>query len=696
MGRMGGEVSLQLRRPGSSCSKPAPMRTKRVTLRRGNRCVLGRKGRGMLTDNQDAAANHLNGPAFAEADAGSGKTTMLVERCRRLVRAGVYAGGILNVTFANKNVQDFRKKLTEGDERGLYGGVEVVTFHALARRIMGKPKLVDFGWLCREAGLGLGEKGVAELSAFVSERSGRGFVADLRLWSVGVREHFREAQGERARAWAQAERKRLALGVHTYDSMMAGGLMKLLSEAHARRHWQRLTRFIMADEYQDANWLQATLLDVLAERHRNLMVVGDDKQAIYSWRGAEARFLGEFSTRWPDAKRFELPDNFRCKGEVLASAKEVHPQSSISLTRGFGGYVEVADQSSLAVRLRRAADAVGEDSMAILVRTYAQAPALELALFKAALKIRSDRAPFFYQGGAKVLSSALGVLAQADADAPLRTPACSAGQKLLLALRALPFPVGRELRRKLTLQSLRRSAEGDLARFLDDCSLGGDAVDLLTQLELRFGPRNQDGVIRRDDFVKALLVAAHGLSALKLVTQLASFKARPGEAGVSLMSVHRAKGLEWPVVFVPGLERYPLRGDTSEERNLLFVALTRAKNCLVLSGEGSTPYLERGGAGAKEKGRRTALLLAQNELSVHEALELAELVQALGIQRYLERYFGRGGDLSARMREVLAAAGWSPKRFSRAQAWRDSDLWARLAPGHVTVKGKDVRAAWVN
>ena len=207
--------------------------------------------------------------------------------------------------------------------------------------------------------------------------------------------------------------------------------MKLLSEPDSRERWQRLTRFIMADEYQDANWLQATLLDVLAERHHNLMVVGDDKQAIYGWRGAEARFLGEFSTRWPDAKRFELPDNFRCKGEILVSAKEVHPQSSISLTQGFGGYVEVADQGSLALRLKRAADAVGADNLAILVRTYAQSPALELELFKASLKLRSDRVPFFYQGDAKVISSALGVLAQAGVDAPLRTPSYRCRSKAL-------------------------------------------------------------------------------------------------------------------------------------------------------------------------------------------------------------------------------------------------------------------------
>ena len=215
----------------------------------------------------------------------------------------------------------------------------------------------------------------------------------------------------------------------------------------------------------------------------------------------------------------------------------------------------------------------------------------------------------------------------------------------MLALRALPFPISKGLKQKLTRQSLRHSAEGDLARFLDDYSLTGNAPDLLMQLELRFGSRDENIMPSRDSFSKALFAAARGLSAEAFIARLARFKARPGEAGVNLMSVHRSKGLEWPMVFVPGLERYPLRGDTKEERNLLFVALTRAKHCLVLSSEGNTPYLDREGAGAQEKGRRTALLLAQERLSVHEALELAELVQALGIQRYLERYFERGSDL---------------------------------------------------
>ena len=628
----------------------------------------------MFTPNQDEAASHGGGPAVAIAEAGSGKTTVLAERCRRLISTGTPPDDIWMVTFANKNVGDFRAKLDP-----LCAGVHVMTFHALANRILDKPVLVGLASLL---GPEDEEVDLQALDAFIARASGQGQVPELDVLPPAARRVFAQAEGALVTVWAQCERVRRRRGVHTFDSMMAGSLMRLLCEPDVREMWQNRSRAILADEYQDANLVQATLLDLLAQGHRNLMVVGDPKQAIYAWRGAETRFLEEFAVRYPDATPYSLPDNFRCKGEVLASAREVHPDSQLSLTRGFGGALEVVPEAGLGDALAGAARTVGPTDVAVLVRTYAQSTALEVALLERGLALNLEgKVPFFYRGSARVLTSACAVLAQAD-DA-------SRNRKLALGLKALGLGAPQGLLGGATLREL---ATGELAAFLEAFSSAvadegpQGAVRLLGALQAHFA-------LRCDDASRGLFKVAAGRSVGELLEALREHRSPDG---VTLTSVHKAKGREWEVVCVPNLERFAPGARTTEareERNLLFVALTRAKSHLILSGAGETPYLHLGGTRARDQGDRVRTLLSQDDLTVGEALEVAELVQMMGLKRYVERYFERRDTVSVRVRQALAAAAWSPKRH---RVERSSPYWEGLTPGQPEVHLRDIVGAWLN
>ena len=645
-----------------------------------------------FTSYQQSAIGHGAGPAYILAEPGSGKTTVLAARCAALVSGGVSPSDILMLTFANKNADDFRAKLGEACE-----GICVMTFHALAYRIMERPALLDFADLVRQSGLASapGVSGAdvnsAALGRFISNASGQGFAPTLEDIPEAARGVFRQARGELVPAWAALERLRKERGVHTFDSVMAGCVMRLCHERDVLARWQNKFRFVLADEFQDANRVQSALLDLLARRHRNIMVVGDARQAIYGWRGAQARFLTEFPARWARAKLYSLPDNFRCKGEVLLTARQVHPESELSLTCGFGGKLDVTPGAALAQKLAEVSRDVGAANVAVLLRTHAQSVRLELALLTLGVQVNLEgKRPFFYRGGAKVLTSALAVLAQAEAPGRART--------LLLALRALPFAPTPGLARALASQPLRTAATGELAAFLaafgDEITRGACASSLLARLQKRFG-------VVGDEETRALFAAAAGESVAGLLSKLKGHRA---EDGVTLTTIHKAKGREWTVVCVPGLERFAVRREGSgaarrdsradlEERNLLFVALTRASHHLILSGEGEAPCLGLQGERARVLTLRASTLLGRDELSFSEALEIAELVQILGLKRYVEHYFERREVLGVRVRQALAAAAWSPKR---GQARRASPYWEDLTPGQPELSFRDVVGAWLN
>lgn len=290
-----------------------------------------------LNEQQLAAVTAPPGPALVIAGAGSGKTRTLTFRVAYLLEQGIPPDRILLLTFTNKAAAEMMRRVTDllGHElRALWGG----TFHSIGARILrlhaealGYQR--DFTILDRDDAKDLIKACLAEAKIDKADKhfpkpdvlneifslaaNTHKSVAELVAAQFG---HF--AEHERAIAGLQkryAERKR-ATNAMDFDDLLALWLKLLQEHADIREHYQRRFQFILVDEYQDTNKLQGDLIDLLAARHHNVMVVGDDAQSIYAWRGANFANILDFPKRHPGAKVFKIETNYRSTPEILEVA----------------------------------------------------------------------------------------------------------------------------------------------------------------------------------------------------------------------------------------------------------------------------------------------------------------------------------------------------------------------------------------
>ncbi|HEX9045510.1 MAG TPA: ATP-dependent helicase, partial [Verrucomicrobiae bacterium] len=290
-----------------------------------------------LNEQQLAAVTALPGPALVIAGAGSGKTRTLTYRVAYLLEQGIPPERILLLTFTNKAAAEMMHRVAEllGQEmRSLWGG----TFHSIGARILrlhadalGYHR--DFTILDRDDAKELIKACVTDAKI---ETKGTHFpkldvlneifslaanthhsVEDL---LAGQFDYFAQFTKEvAALGKAYVERKR-ASNAMDFDDLLALWLKLMQEHADICEHYQRRFQFILVDEYQDTNKLQGDLIDLLAARHKNVMVVGDDAQSIYAWRGANFANILNFPKRYPGAKVFKIETNYRSTPEILQVA----------------------------------------------------------------------------------------------------------------------------------------------------------------------------------------------------------------------------------------------------------------------------------------------------------------------------------------------------------------------------------------
>ncbi len=290
-----------------------------------------------LNEQQLAAVTAPPGPALVIAGAGSGKTRTLTYRVAYLIEQGVPPDRILLLTFTNKAAAEMMRRVTDllGCElSALWGG----TFHAIGNRILRRhANLIgyrpDYTILDREDALDLIKACLTE--AAPDRASGRFPKPDVlgELFSLAVNTHRSLKQViESDYPWLEeferqilslaeryAARKR-ATNSMDFDDLLWQWLRLMQEHAEVREFYQRRFEFILVDEYQDTNTLQADLIDLLAAKHRNVMVVGDDAQSIYSWRGANFENILRFPERYRDAKIYRIETNYRSTPEILRVA----------------------------------------------------------------------------------------------------------------------------------------------------------------------------------------------------------------------------------------------------------------------------------------------------------------------------------------------------------------------------------------
>jgi DNA helicase-2/ATP-dependent DNA helicase PcrA len=289
---------------------------------------------GELNEQQFAAVTAPPGPALVIAGAGSGKTRTLTYRVAYLLEQGIPPERILLLTFTNKAAKEMMRRVADllGQElASLWGG----TFHSIGNRILRQQARLlgyqrDFSILDREDGKHLIATCIAESDVDVkATRFPKAEVLN-EIFSLALNtqksvpqilreqfDHFSHLAVQVADIHRRYEARKRATNVMDFDDLLALWLRLLQEHQEVCEQYQRRFQFILVDEYQDTNKLQSDLIDLLAARHHNVMVVGDDAQSIYAWRGANFQNILKFPERYPKAVIYKIETNYRSTPEIL-------------------------------------------------------------------------------------------------------------------------------------------------------------------------------------------------------------------------------------------------------------------------------------------------------------------------------------------------------------------------------------------
>jgi DNA helicase-2/ATP-dependent DNA helicase PcrA len=603
---------------------------------------------GALNSRQREAVVHEGGPLVVFAGAGSGKTRVITYRVAHLISEhGVAPWRILAVTFTNKAAGEMRERLL-----GLLGeegsAVRVGTFHATCARLLrrhgqsaGLSK--DFTIYDDQDQLALVKRVLRDLG--LDEKR-----YQPKAMAGRINRAKQEVQGpediETPDAWSEVVRRVYTAyeeRLHQANALDFGDLIyrtvRALENDEAFRD-EVVGRFshVLVDEFQDTNQAQFRLVRLLAEGHRNLCVVGDDDQSIYRWRGADRRNILDFRASFPDATLVKLEQNYRSTKRILRSANAVITRNTEREPKELwtdneeGDAVLVVrtmderDEARLVLRGVRELMAQGRSpsDVAVFYRTHAQSRVIEEALRGGNIAYRIVGGMRFYdRAEVKDLLAYLRVMANPADDMSLlriiNTPARGIGKTTITRLLDHAAEQGRGLTDILgegAIGQVGNAARKRLAGFHRlICELREVAVSGAPLGEIGAEVVNQSGyaeMLRHDDSVEAdarfqnvqELVASMDefqrenpesslADFLENVTLQTSADEDSGGDRVTLMTVHAAKGLEFPIVMVTGLEEqvFPFKGidpwedpeELEEERRLAYVAFTRAEEKLILS-----------------------------------------------------------------------------------------------------------------
>ena len=599
-----------------------------------------------LNPQQQKIVEHMEGPALVIAGAGSGKTRVITHRVARLIASGVPPSAILMVTFTNKAAEEMRRRV-EGEVGGREAvrGLVAGTFHSVANRFLRRHATMigydsnfticddtDSRDLIKAAIAETVEKSDRKFpkASVVQTVLSMAFNRSLELSDLLRREYpwLQEFQGELEAVETVYRKKKRANNAMDFDDLLDNWCL-LLAE-HPNLEMVRKLRFLLVDEYQDTNVIQAEILTRLAAGHDNLMVVGDDAQSIYGWRGANFENILTFTERHGGAV-YHLEQNYRSTPDILELANSsinhntaqftkhlqaVLPPQALPRLQYFRDEYEEADYL-----VERILDYRDQDiplrEMGVLYRNHMQAATLQIRLTQAGIPftIRSG-IRFFEQAHIKDVVAFLKVLFN-----PLDE---IAWMRILKMLPGVGNATAQKIYRVFTSQQAvrlspdnqdllkavppkARKAWEELAlnfKHLIDAQQGPSEMILkLTggfyndQLYSQFdNPKEREADLHYlADFASRYGTVERFLSQLALVGSTVIRDYEEDEAQdpeyLTLSTVHQAKGLEWDVVFVIGLAdgRFPHSRclepveRLEEERRLFYVAVTRCRRHLEIT-----------------------------------------------------------------------------------------------------------------
>jgi DNA helicase-2/ATP-dependent DNA helicase PcrA len=606
-----------------------------------------------LNEQQLAAVTAPPGPLLVIAGAGSGKTRTLTYRVAYLLENGIDPRNILLLTFTNKAAREMLGRvanLLPVDASGLWGG----TFHSIGNRILRRHGTAlgyssGFTIMDREDQKDLIDAVVTSAGIDPKEiRFPKGDVlAEIFSFVVNTENPLEELLAEKFPYFLplldkiqdvreRYEKKKKATNSMDFDDLLQKTLSMFQQHERIAEIYRRQFQFILVDEYQDTNKIQADLVDLLARDHHNVMVVGDDAQSIYSWRGANFQNILEFPKRYPDAQVFKIEMNYRSVPEILevanaAIAANVHQfRKHLSATReskalkpALVALNDSAEQAQfVAQRILELRDEnVDLNDIAVLYRAHYHAVELQLELSRRGIPYQiTSGIRFFEQAHIKDVTAFVRVVAN-----PRDEVAFKRMVKLLPGIgnrtaenlwrnwenwlvEGGEISSWRERLSSMPAPAKSKKAWEQLAHTLDEIAPAGQpnmpsemitsVVEAIYDDYAKANFTNYE--LRREDLNQLAIFARQFKDVHEFLSQLALISNVEAEAApaqisdkeaVNLSSVHQAKGLEFHTVFViwltdgmfPSNRSLDTRDALEEERRLFYVAITRARDELYLA-----------------------------------------------------------------------------------------------------------------
>ena len=603
-----------------------------------------------LNPPQQEAVQHAAGPLLILAGAGSGKTRVITRRIAYLIaRRGVQPWNILAVTFTNKAASEMRKRVEQLlGARGL--GVALGTFHSTCVRILRKWH-VELGFRssfviyddadqlgvirdCLKA-LNLSEKSLSPRSVLARISRAKNEMLTPGEYA-GTAADFTEERTAKIYSMYQ-ERLRASHAVD-FDDLLMLTVLLFRDHPHILEHYEHLWRYVLVDEYQDTNQAQYQIVNFLSRRHGNLCVVGDDDQSIYRWRGADLNNILDFERDHPGCRVIKLEQNYRSTQNILDAAGGVVANNAgrkgkTLWTENPAGEAIVVYQASdeqaeagfIVERIRELAAEQGHslDDFAVFYRTNAQSRVLEDALRRAVTPyVIVGGLRFYERKEVKDLLAYLRLVANPDdaqsfkriVNVPTRGIGAASVGKLEGLAQSERISIWeactRIASRKILGPKILKALEG-LVALIEKTRA---KLDILTPPELimelleatgYLADLKNEGTIEaqsRMENLQELVSAAREfmdqsedrslqafLDSVALIADIDTLA--EGKGTVTLMTLHSAKGLEFPVVFMTGMEEgvFPHTRSLSEdaeleeERRLCYVGMTRAEQRLFLT-----------------------------------------------------------------------------------------------------------------
>ena len=585
-----------------------------------------------LNTAQQKAVCHETGPMLVLAGPGSGKTTVLLCRISRLLERGLAKPQeILALTFSKAAAEEMKSRF---ENLNGASGVSFGTFHSIFFRILRS----RYGWNVEQIfqeeerrsilknSIEAEKWDIPDLEEYISQ-----FFSQLSLMNseleqpnrftpVGMPvEEFRKLY----RAYEGYKERHEKLD---FDDMLTQCYQLLREDAAVREYWQRKYKFILVDEFQDVNQAQFACLQILAEKHQNLFVVGDDDQSIYAFRGARPDFLLHFPTLYPAAKKVTLNTNYRSTERIVNLAERVIGNNEVRFVKNMKGIGEAGDKvtfflaedaakeaAHIAEKIGRLLDeGVPLTEIAVIYRTNLQGGAFARELYKRGIPydLRDNSGNVYEHWVAKDLLAYLLLAENEESDSALRRilnkPKRYIGKDLLAEAETMPYTL---LRSFFVCPSLKGWQEENLENLRIDLNqirkrTPYDALKYIRKVigydeyleEFAAYRRTSAQVLQEiaDEIMETAKDCAdvrsfrEQLERLSLQMKEQSRKKGQKRNGVALMTMHGAKGLEFRAVFLPslveGIVPHEKGMDTvAEERRLFYVAMTRASEKLCLS-----------------------------------------------------------------------------------------------------------------